>query len=227
MTVDYRTMLNSTAESKLSEFNSKLIPGKKKILGVRMPVIRRIAQNIVKDDWSQILDISPDYLEEEILKGVVIAIAPVSIDERISTSKEFIPTIDNWAVCDSFCYSWKFEKAESQRAWDFFSTYMESGLEFEMRTSVVSRMWHFKDETSCRYLLQDLATHDNPGYYYRMGSAWALATVFSEYPEMVEKLLESKLLEPWTHNKAIQKIGESLKTSKEDKIRLRLLKYHL
>lgn len=75
MTVDYRTMLNSAAESKLSEFNSKLIPGKKKILGVRMPIIRRIAQSIVKDNWNQIMNLSPDCLEEEILKGVVIATA--------------------------------------------------------------------------------------------------------------------------------------------------------
>lgn len=93
-----------------------------------------------------------------------------------------------------------------------------------MRTSVVSRMWHFRDEENCRHLLQDIASHDNSGYYYRMGSAWAVATIFSEYPEMVEELLESNRLEPWTHNKAIQKIDESLKTSKEDKVRLRLLR---
>ena len=209
MTVDYRSMLNSATESKLSVFNSKLIPGKKRILGVRMPVIRRIAQEIVKDDWSQILDLSPDCLEEEILKGVVIATAPISIDKRI---------------CDSFCCSWRFSRNESREAWDFLSSYMDSGQEFEMRVSVVSRMWLFRDKASRRQLLEDLATHDNPGYYFRMGSAWAIATVFSEYPEMAETLLASNRLEPWTHNKAIQKIDESLKTSKKDKARLRLLK---
>ena len=224
MTVDYRSMLNSATESRLSVFNSKLIPGKKRILGVRMPVIRRIAQEVVKDDWSQILDLSPDCLEEEILKGVVIATAPISIDKRISASKGFIPTIDNWAVCDSFCCSWRFSRNESREAWDFLSSYMDSGQEFEMRVSVVSRMWLFRDKASRRQLLEDLATHDNPGYYFRMGSAWAIATVFSEYPEMAETLLASNRLEPWTHNKAIQKIDESLKTSKKDKARLRLLK---
>ena len=224
MNVDYRGMLESAADSKLSEFNSRLIPGKEKILGVRMPLIRRIAKDVANDDWMQILDLSPEYLEEEVLKGIVIATAPASLDERISASKDFIPTIDNWAVCDSFCCSWKFEKEESQKAWEFLSSYMESGREFEMRTSVVSRMQLFRDETKCRQLLEDLATHDNPGYYYRMGSAWAITTVFSEYPELVEKLLTSNRLEPWTHNKAIQKIGESLKTSKEDRARLRLLK---
>ena len=93
-----------------------------------------------------------------------------------------------------------------------------------MRVSVVSRMWLFRDKASRRQLLEDLATHDNPGYYFRMGSAWAIATVFSEYPEMAETLLASNRLEPWTHNKEIQKIDESLKTSKKDKARLRLLK---
>ena len=224
MTVDYRTMLNSAAESKLSEFNSILIPGKMKILGVRMPVIRHIAQDIVKDDWGQILNLSPNCLEEEILKGVVIATAPIPIDERISASKGFIPTIDNWAVCDSFSCSWRFDKDESQKAWDFLSSYMDSEKEFEMRASVVSRMWLFKDEASCRHLLEDLSTHDNPGYYYRMGSAWAVATIFSEYPAITENLLRSNRLEPWTQNRAIQKIRESLKNSEEDKNRLLLMK---
>lgn len=224
MTVDYRAMLQSAAESTLAEFNSKLVPGKERILGVRMPVIRRIARDIIDDDWRQIADSSPEYLEEEILKGIVIATAPISIEERISASEGFIPTIDNWSVCDSFSCSWRFDIDESRKAWDFLSSYMASGKEFEMRTSVVSRMWLFKDKASCRSLLGDLASFDNPGYYYRMGSAWAVATVFSEYPDMAEELLSSNRLEPWTHNKAIQKIGESLKTSKEDRARLRLLK---
>lgn len=224
MTVDYRTMLNSAAESRLSEFNSKLIPGKERILGVRMPVIRRIAMDVVKDDWKQILDLSPEYLEEEILKGIIIATAPIPVEERISASKDFIPTIDNWAVCDSFCCSWKFEKEESQRAWDFLSSYMESGREFDMRASVISRMWLFRDEIHCRQLMEDLVTHDNSGYYYRMGCAWAVSTIFSEYPHLAEDLLKSNRLEPWTHNMAIQKIRESLKTSKEDKARLQLMK---
>ena len=66
-----------------------------------MPIIRRIAQDIVKNDWEQILNPSPDCLEEEILKGVVIATAPISIDDWISASRRFIPTIDNWPYATS------------------------------------------------------------------------------------------------------------------------------
>ncbi len=215
--IDHRSMLRENAKPELAKFSSALTPGKEGIIGVRVPVIRDIAKRIVKDDWTQILDSEPDCLEEEMLRGVVIATAPITAEERIRLTDDFLGYVDNWATCDIFCSSWKFKKDESDLVWDYFSGLIDTDDEFRMRVSVVARMSLFKDEPHSRMLLEDLATHDNEGYYYRMGSAWAISMIYVRFKEMVIELLESGCLEPWTHNKSIQKIRESRRVSPEEK----------
>ncbi len=217
-------MLMESSEPKLAEFNRKLTPGKENILGVRIPVIRSIAKKMVKDDWRGFLDSEPEYLEEEILMGLVIATASMDVQERIALTEDFLDYVDNWATCDTFCSSWRFEQKDSDIVWDYFSGLIETDDEFRMRVSTVARMSLFKDEGHYRALIEDLRTHDNEGYYYRMGSAWAISTVYVECPEMVMELLESGDLEPWTHNKSIQKICESLRVSDDDRLKVKALK---
>ena len=113
MTVDFRGMLRDAAEPELAAFNSKLTPGKEGIIGVRVPVIRDIARKVVRDGWEQILDGEPESFEEEMLRGVVIATAPVTVAEKISLTEGFLDYVDNWATCDIFCNSWKFGKGDS------------------------------------------------------------------------------------------------------------------
>lgn len=222
--IDYRRMLDEASEPELAEFSSKLTPGKANIRGVRVPTIREIAKKVVKDDWRQILDSEPGSFEEEMLRGVVIATAPVGVEERIALTEDFMRFIDNWATCDIFCNSWKIGKNERDRAWEYFSGLIDSGEEYRMRVSVIARMSLFKDGDRMAALLEDIATHDNPGYYYRMGAAWAVSMVYVRFPEMVEGLLRSGRMEVWTHNKSIQKIRESRRVPKEKKEELNALR---
>ena len=224
MTVDFRGMLRDAAEPELAEFNSKLTPGKDRIIGVRVPVIRDIARQVVGDDWRQVLDGEPESFEEEMLRGVVIATAPVSTAERIRLTEDFLDYVDNWATCDIFCNSWRFRKEESEEVWHYFSSLIDSSEEYRMRVSLIARMSLFKDGEHCRLLLEDIAAHDHPGYYYRMGAAWAVSMVYVNHPEMTEELIRSGRMEVWTHNKSIQKIRESRRVSKEKKEELRALR---
>ena len=224
MTVDFRGMLRDAAEPELAELNSKLTPGKDRIIGVRVPVIRDIARQVVGDDWRQVLDGEPESFEEEMLRGVVIATAPVSAAERIRLTEDFLDYVDNWATCDIFCNSWRFRKEESEEVWHYFSSLIDSGEEYRMRVSLIARMSLFKDGEHCRLLLEDIATRDHPGYYYRMGAAWAVSMVYVNHPEMTEELIRSGRMEVWTHNKSIQKIRESRRVSKEKKEELRALR---
>lgn len=224
MTVDFRGMLRDASDPKLAEFNSKLTPGKGNIIGVRVPAIRDIARKVVRDDWRQVLDSEPESFEEEMLRGVVIATAPVTTEERISLTDGFLPYVDNWATCDIFCNSWKIGKGDEDLAWDYFASLMDTGSEYPMRVSLIARMSLFRDGDRMRRLLDDIATHDNPGYYYRMGAAWAVSVVYVSFPEMVEDLLRSGRMEVWTHNKSIQKIKESRRVSAGDKEKLSALR---
>lgn len=222
--IDYRSMLLSSAEPEYAAFSGKLIPGKDGMIGVRAPVIRKIAKLIVKDDWRGFLKETPQNYEEELLRGLVIATAKMDVFERIALTEDFLRYVDNWATCDMFCSSWKFRKDEADTAWNYFSRLIDTNDEFRMRVSVVMRMSHFIDDDHMESFLEDMAIHDHPGYYYRMGAAWAVSVCYVKYPEITRRYLESNSLEPWTHNKSIQKIRESLRVSAEEKESLKALK---
>ncbi len=222
--IDYRSVLESYADPDNAKFVAKLIPGKEKILGARIPQIRALAKEICKGGWREILEEEPSNFEEEMLFGLIIATARMPQEERIQRTEAFLPRIDNWSTCDTFCSSWKVQKGAEGEAWDYFASLIDSGDEFRMRVSVVMRMSAFKDAESTRLLLEDIMSRDNPGYYYRMGAAWAVSVCYVRFPEMTRAALESGRLCDWTQNKSIQKIRESYRVPAEDKESLKALR---
>jgi 3-methyladenine DNA glycosylase AlkD len=207
-----------------ARFVAKLVPGKDNILGARIPQIRALAKEISNDDWRAVLAQEPLCFEEELLDAILIATVRIPVEERISLIEGFLPHFDNWSTCDTFCTTYKVKEGDRTAVWDYFASLMESGEEFPMRLSLIMRMSAFKDEASIRALLEDIASHDNEGYYYRMGAAWAVSVCYVRCPEETERLLRSGRLCDWTQNKSIQKIRESYRVSAEDKERLSALK---
>ena len=222
--IDYRRILEEESEPDFAAFTRKLNPGKEGIIGVRIPKIRALAKEIIKDDWRVYLEDEPGNFEEEMLRGLVIATAPMDFTERIALTDGFLRYVDNWATCDTFCTSWKFRKKESDQVYGYFASLMDTGEEFAMRVSLVSRMDHFLDEGHIDDIIDDLITYRNEGFYYKMGAAWVASFCYIKFPERTERILGTGDLEPWVNNKAIQKICESYRVSDEAKARVRSLK---
>ena len=222
--IDYRRILREEAEPEYAAFSSKLNPGKEGIIGVRIPKIRTLAKEISKDDWESFLKEIPENFEEEFLKGLVIATAPMDVSERIGYTEDFLGYVDNWATCDTFCSAWTFRKSESERVYDYFASLMDSGEEYRMRVSLVLRMDDFIDEGHIEDILDDIVSYRNDGFYYKMGAAWVMSVCYVKFPERTEPLLGSGKLDAWVNNKSIQKICESFRVSDESKARVRRLK---
>ncbi|MDR1955066.1 MAG: DNA alkylation repair protein, partial [Candidatus Methanoplasma sp.] len=198
-----------------------IVPGAK-ILGVRAPVVRDIAKRICKDDWRSFLNEPATFHEERVLKALVIANAKTDVEERLALTREFVPEIDNWAVCDIFCADWKIKKGpDKKRLWDYCLELIETDDEFMMRVSAVMMLDHFLDDEYIDEVLRLLTTKDHPGYYYKMGAAWALSVCFVKYPERTEPMLFLTSLNDEIRNKAVQKISDSFRVSEEDKERLK------
>ena len=222
--IDYRRILEEEAEPNYRDFTSKLIPGKEGIMGVRIPKIRALAKRIIKDDWESFLEEEPGCFEEEFLRGLVIATAPMDTERRLEYTVEFLNCIDNWSTCDSFCSSWKYPKKDSERVHSYFRSLIDSGQEYRMRVSVVFRMSHFIDDQHVEGLLSDIESYRNEGYYYKMGAAWAASFCYIAYPEKTMAVLKAGKMDDWVYRKTIQKICESYRVSDEDKAVLRSMR---
>ncbi|MCL1978578.1 MAG: DNA alkylation repair protein [Methanomassiliicoccaceae archaeon] len=225
MQTDVKSELAALADPKYSEFNKKIIPGAENILGVRMPAVRNISKKICKEDWRSFLDKPAFFYEENLLRGMVIAKAVMGFDERLDRIKGFVPEIDNWAVCDVFCGELEVNDGQDkEELWNYCLELIDTDDEYRMRVSAVMMLDHFLDDRHIDDVLRLLTTRYHPGYYYKMGAAWTLSYCFMKYPVKTEPMLFLDSLDGEIRNKAVQKISDSFRVSKEDKERLKAKK---
>ena len=79
-----------------------------KIIGIRLPQLRKIAKNLVKNNWQEFLKQNTnEYFEQIMLEGFVIAYAPIDVNAKQKLIQNFLPKINNWSICDSFCASFQ------------------------------------------------------------------------------------------------------------------------
>ena len=93
---EIRKELIERSEKDLQEFNEKLCPSNEnKILGIRIPVLRKMAQEIIKKDWKKYIEESEQnadiqYMEERLLEGLVIAYSKIQLDEKLTYIFQFL-----------------------------------------------------------------------------------------------------------------------------------------
>lgn len=151
MREEIRKLLAQYADEKYRDFSAGLIPGAKPLLGVRLPQLRQVAKSIVndKEDKTKWQDETAGYdgayadiyFEETMLRGMMIgygtAKKDVSCEEGIAYFKSFIPYIDNWSVCDSFCNSFSFANRYRDEVWALIQPYLYSDQEYEVRVALI------------------------------------------------------------------------------------------
>ena len=206
------------AEEGHKEFSSRLLPNVDNILGVRLPHIRKIAKKIAEDNWRQYIDNAKgDYFEEIMLQGIVIGYVDCGLDERLLLIKDFVPKINNWSLCDSFCSGLKFTLKNKEKVWEFLQPYFNSRNEYEIRFAVVMLLNYYLDTIYIDRVLNILDHIDHEGYYVIMAVAWAVSFSYIKLPDITFDYLKENNLDKFTYNKAIQKIRESHQIDKETK----------
>lgn len=219
-----KEQLMEMAEDKYRSFSASLTPGKENILGVRLPLLRKIALQLVKGNWRDYLKTAQDdTMEEVMLQGMVIGYCGADIEEVLELSTRFIPKIDCWSVCDSFCGGLKLTNTHKERMWEFLQAYLASNQEYDIRFGVVMLLYYLEpDYAPLAFAHFDRIKHE--GYYVKMAVAWVLSMYYVKLPELTMEYLKNNSLDKFTYNKALQKITESLKIDKETKDRIRSMK---
>jgi len=219
--------LKELSDQKYHDFHSSLCPGTENIIGVRVPILRNYAKELFKlQDWKEtIKEINNEYYEEIMLQGMLIGQAK---NEDINTIfkyiEKFVPNIDNWAICDTFCAGLKITPKYKEEMWHFIQKYLKSDKEFEVRFAVVMILDYYIEE---QYLKKNFKIFDkikHEGYYAKMAVAWAISICLIKFFDETVKYLESSKLDDWTYNKSIQKAIESYRISREQKEFLRKMK---
>ena len=222
---DLRDKLFELSDDKFKTFHSRLCPNTDNIIGVRLPLLRQLAKEIAKGDWRNFLSNSKEeYYEEILINGLVIAYAKCDVEERLNYIESFVPKIDNWAICDSFCNTLKFVNKNKEIMWEFIQPYLRSYNEFEIRFAVVIILNYYITEDYINLVLKTLDNIKHDGYYVKMAVAWAISMCFVKFEEKTMAYLKDNSLDDFTYNKSLQKICESLRVDKNTKELIKSMK---
>lgn len=218
--------LKNLADPQYKAFHERLCKtSRAEILGVRSPETKRIAKEIAKGDAAGFLALAGDtYYEELLIKGFVLAFLKKPLGEKREQIDAFIPQIDNWAVCDSFCAALKPKRGEEETLYRLCLDYLSKTGEYERRAAIVLLMDHLVTDAYTDRIFSVLSNVTCDCYYVHMAVAWCVQVCFVKQKEKTLAFFKTNALDVPTHNKAIQKINESNRVTKEDKALVRTLK---
>ena len=171
-----REHLLSLQDIKYQKFHSALCPGIDNIIGIRIPVLRKLANEIVREgDYHTYLQKALTepfiYSEESTLCGMILGLLKIDFAELLENLHFFVPRIDNWAVCDVTCGGLKAFKKNQAQGREFLQQYLASPREYELRFAVVMLMNYYNDDTYIDSTLKELNNVRHDGYYVKMAVA--------------------------------------------------------
>ena len=219
-------ILFNNQDIKYRDFNSKLIPNidKDKIIGVRMPILRKIAKDIYLNNYIDefLSELPHKYQEENILHGLILGLKYKDIDILLDKLDIFLPYIDNWAVTDVI--SSKIFKKYPDKVYDRVKIWLNSEYEYVIRFGVVTLLQFYLDDNFKLEELELVNEIDSDYFYVRMAIAWFYSFALIKQYDRTIGYFEDRVLDKWIHNKSIQKAIESYRISDDKKEYLRILK---
>ena len=211
-------------------FQAKLIPNIScdRIIGVRTPDLRSYAKKIfqIPEAKEFIQKLPHDYYEENNLHGALLSLLyPEDIETFLAELERFLPYVDNWATCDML--SPKIFRKHLPYIYERIKKWLQSDHEYTVRFGIVTLLGFYLDDAFDPEMLSLVANTESEKFYVKMAVAWYFSIALVKQYEVTLPYIQKQILEPWTHNKAIQKALESRRISPEKKEYLRNLKIKL
>lgn len=211
------------ADSKYAAFASKLVPNLSadKIMGVRIPVIRKFAASLTAEEAEAVFAAQPHpTLDESLLHGALIEKIK-NYDECIVRLDEFLPYADNWEVTD--CCSPKCLGRQPERLYGKMKEWLSSRHVYTVRYGILTAMRHFLGENYRSEILVEIAAV-NGDYYVNTAAAWFFCEALVKRWEDAVPYIRDMRLDEDVRKKAVRKALESFRIKGERRDYLKELK---
>ena len=220
----YDTLLPYRDE-KYRQMQIRLLPNVSEdtIIGVRTPVLRKIAKELAKREEKDgfLAELPHRFFEENMLHFFIVSEIK-DFDLCVFETERFLPYVDNWALCDQS--SPKVFKKHRKELLPFVKKWIASEHTYTARFGIRMLMNEYLEEDFKEEYLSLVASKKGDDYYLKMMIAWYFATALAKQYSSTLPYIENRILDPWTHKKAIQKAVESYRVSEEHKAYLKTLR---
>ena len=211
--------LFNIANQKFADFSKSLSNSEYISIGVKMPILRQIIKEHIKDEELKTKDFVLDkYLEVDFIYFGLSLSRFKTIDEQLDFIKEKGKIAKSWAITDTIVTY--FKKFSFDKYWDFFLKMYQSQYTYDRRIAYVLGLKQYKDHQIIKILNY---INKNEEYMVMMGEAWLLATMaISEETPVFEFLKNTDDIV--LKRKTISKICDSFRFNEESKNRFKSLR---
>ena len=210
---------------KYRAFHTNLIPtvDPDTVIGVRTPELRAYAKSICKTKTAAAFlhQLPHQYYDENNLHGFLLEQIH-DFDACIEAIDVFLPYINNWATCDMIrpsCF-----RRNKEQLLPHILRWLRSDQTYTIRYAIGMLLAHFLGDAFDERYPALVASVVSQEYYVNMMIAWYFATALAYQYDAIIPYLQDACLQPWVHNKTIQKAIESRRLTSEQKNRLRALR---
>ena len=215
---EFINYLKSLKDEKYKEFHSKIVNNSKyEIIGIRSPISKNIAKEISKTNMEDYLDLEKgNYYEEVLIEGLVISKLK---DEKIFYKYfiKYIEKIDNWALCDSFSSSIKIVEKYQDKYFNICIDLINTNEEYKVRLGLVMILNHFINDENVKLIIKVIDNINSDKYYINMAVAWLIAEMYIKEKDITLEYIKKNNQNKFVQNKAISKINDSFRVTKEEK----------
>ncbi len=217
----------NTAED-YKAFNNPIINCDYPSLGVRTPIIKKLAKSVPIGCRAAVLDaFFADKPSHKIYDTVLFAACLAARKENYAATREYlialIPMFGSWAHTDGVapCLNW----TDVDAVLHDFRYLLDCEGRYEKRFYIIYMLDYCLNDSYIDRALEILQNEVRFGeYYVDMAAAWLLAEALVKQYGKTLPLIEGKVFPRFVHNKAIQKARESFRISAEVKAYLNTLK---
>lgn len=213
-------------DEKYKQFNAKIIPQilPQRIIGVRVPILKKLASKIVKENNYKEFLSNPQkyYLEEFILYGFIVDKLNLDFLQTINLVENILPYIDNWAACDLL--SFRAFKNNINLLMPHIQKWLKSDMPYTQRFGLVVLIKYFTKQnfTPKVFKLALLPKSKQPCVV--MAQGWLYSYLLMYHYNQTLPLFLNNSLPSDVHNMAIKKAVESRVVDNTTKAYLKTLK---
>lgn len=208
--------LKTLADSKYKQFSDSLVPNGDVSIGIRVPILRQIAKDISKGNYTEFLTCKKGvYREEIMLEGLVMALIKCDYPQMLGYIKTYVEKINSWETCD--IVSFKGLKKYLNEFFNDIKYFIYNDNPWIVRYGFGCLLEFYLTDEYIDRVLAYVNSVNSDFYYVQMMQGWLVATAAAKCRDKTMVYLEHNKLNDTTQNMAVRKIRESNRISKEDK----------
>lgn len=210
--------LEQLGDEQYKKFTSNLGINEEYLIGVRTPELKKMAKAISKEDYLNFIKLNThNTYEERLIHGLLIGYIKTDFDTIKCLLWEFIPYIDNWALCDLTIANLHIWNNYTKEGFSFVKRCLNSKNEWYQRVGFIILLNYYINDDYIDQILDICSHYITEQYYVKMAIAWLISICYIKQKDKTLYFLKNNDMNYWIQNKSIQKIRESTRVSKIEK----------